>query len=130
MTTILKKLAALTVVTGLVAGVAVGLSQAADGGSPIKDFMKKYHKAPKGTDPVCKKASNGAATKEELKQLIAGYEMMCTAKPPQGDAASWKEKTAKLLAATQALEKGSPGAVDQYKSASNCKSCHEAHKGN
>ena len=34
----------------------------------IKTVMKTYHKAPKGVDPVCKIASDGKATPEQLKQ--------------------------------------------------------------
>ena len=46
-----------------VLGVAFGLCvtglTAADAKNPIKDAMQKYHKAPKGTDPTCKKAGAG-----------------------------------------------------------------------
>ena len=104
-------------------------SQAADAGKDaIKEVMKAYHKAPKGVDPVCKKAADGKATPDELKKLVAGYKVMVGAKAPRGDEASWKEKTAKLLAACQALEKGEEGAAAKYKEALNCKACHQAHK--
>lgn len=126
MTNTTKKLIALAAVAGVMAGAWV---RAASGDkSPIKDVMQKYHKAPKGTDPVCKKASDGKASKEDIKGLVAGYKVLTTSKPPQGDAASWKEKTAKLYAAAQALEKGAPDAVAQYKAAVNCKACHSVHK--
>ncbi len=94
----------------------------------IKQVMKDYHKAPKGTDPVCKKALNGKATPEELKNLVTGYKKMAAAEAPKGDAASWKDKTTKLLAAAEALEKGAPDGVALYKEAVNCKACHTAHK--
>lgn len=96
--------------------------------NPIKDGMKAFHKAPRGVDPVCKKASDGKATPEELKKLVECYAAMAKAKPPQGDEASWKEKTTRLLTAAQALQKGEPGAVEGYKSAVNCKACHSVHK--
>ena len=95
----------------------------------IKEFMKTYHKAPKGVDPVCKKASDGKATPEELKKLVEGYRTLAAAKPPKGDAASWKEKTAKLLSAAEDLQKGAPGAAARYGEAVNCKACHSVHKG-
>jgi hypothetical protein len=101
---------------------------AADAGDATKDFMKKYHKAPKGTDPVCKKALDGKASAEELAALVAGYKAMCDAKAPKGDAASWKEKTTKLCSAAAALQKGEAGAAEKYKEAVNCKACHSAHK--
>ena len=96
--------------------------------SPTKAFMKKYHKAPRGTDPVAKRAQEGKATPQELKELAAGYHAMAKDKPPQGDAASWKEKTTKLASAADALVKGDPGAQERYKEAVNCKACHEVHK--
>jgi hypothetical protein len=120
-----------------VVGAALSLtilstSNAADPGdnkeSPTKAFMKKYHKAPKGTDPIAKRAQEGKATPEELKGLVAGYHAMAKDKPPQGDLASWKEKTTKLASAADALIKGEPGAPERYKEAVNCKACHEAHK--
>lgn len=105
------------------------LSTAADKeNNPIKDAMQKYHKAPRGQDHIAKKAANGAATKEELKGLVEGYRAMAKAKPPQGDDASWKDKSSKVLAAAVALERGESGALDKYKQASNCKACHDAHK--
>jgi len=95
---------------------------------PIEEVMNTYHKAPKGTDPVCKKATDGKASPEELKKLVAAYKTLATAKPPKGDDASWKEKTGKLLAATESLQKGETGAVAKYKDAVNCKACHSVHK--
>ncbi len=113
-----------------VLGVAFGLCVtgliAADGQSnPIKDAMQKYHKAPKGTDPVCKRAGAGQATKEEVKGMLAAYQAMASAKPPQGDEAVWKTKVAALVKATEALDKGAADGPAQYKAASNCKACHE-----
>ena len=94
----------------------------------IEDVMKTYHKAPKGTDPVCKKAIDGKASPEELKKLVAAYKSMLGTKAPKGDEASWKEKTTKLYAAAQGLEKGGAEAIAKYKDAVNCKACHSAHK--
>jgi hypothetical protein len=113
----------------LAGGVFVGSSlNAAEGKSPIKEFMKQYHKAPKGVDPICKRAGDGKATDQELASLVAGYTSMCAAKPPRGDEASWKEKTTKLLDAARGLQKHSPDAIAQYKEAVNCKACHSQHK--
>ena len=101
---------------------------AADAKDPIKEVMKAYHKAPKGVDPVCKKAVDGKASPEEVKKLVDGYKVLATAKPPKGDDASWKEKTTKLLAAAQALQSGAPDGAAKYKEAVNCKACHSVHK--
>ena len=93
-----------------------------------KEVMQKFHKAPKDVDPVCKKASEGKATKEELAQLVAAYRDMASDKPVKGDAASWKEKSAALLAATEALQSGAADGVAKYQAAVNCKGCHSVHK--
>ncbi len=112
---------------------AFGLLQTAIGAEGEKDsatkaFMKKYHKAPQGTDTVAKKAQNGKATPEELKELVAGYKAMAKSKPPRGDEASWKEKTAKLASAAEELQAGKPDGAAHYKEAVNCKACHSVHK--
>ena len=55
-------------VLGVAFGLCVtGLLAADAKPNPIKEAMGKYNKAPKGTDPVCKKAGDGQATKEEIK---------------------------------------------------------------
>ena len=119
-----------TVVAGLAASILfVSQVKAEDANdAAIKEVMKTYHKAPKGVDPVCKKALDGKATPEELKKLVTGYVTLTKCTAPKGDEASWKEKTGKLLTAAQALEKGEEGAATKYKEAVNCKACHTAHK--
>ena len=128
----MKKLITLSIAAGtavvLAASVFVSTLNAAEGSNPTKEFMKKFHKAPKGVDPVCKKATDGKASAAELSQLVAGYKAMCSAKPPKGDEASWKEKTGKLLEASMALQKGAADGAAKYKEAVNCKACHSAHK--
>jgi hypothetical protein len=120
------RLTALTFIAALTLGVAT-FAWAAD--SSTANFMKKYHKAPKGTDPVCKKAGKGEASKEELQALLTGYQAMAKEQPPKGDAASWKEKTMALVTSTQGLIKGDAAAPKAYGAAVNCKACHDVHKG-
>ena len=129
----MKKSNRMKLITGVASILAVSvlalhLQAADDKEDSMKAFMKAYHKAPKGVDPICKKALDGKATPEELKKLIAGYKEMTLAKAPKGDAASWKEKTTKLYAAAQGLEKGGPEAAAKYKAAVDCKACHSLHK--
>lgn len=128
MTQPLKLSLAACAATLLASGALVWQLQAADEDGPIKQVMKTYHKAPKGVDPVCKKASDGKATPAELKNLVAAYRTMAKAKPPKGDDASWKEKCDKLLAGAEALASGAPDGLAKYKEAVNCKACHSAHK--
>jgi hypothetical protein len=123
----LSKLAlALTTAAALSVTVLLAAEEKKD--NPTKEFMAKYHKAPRGTDPVAKRATMGKATMEELKALAEGYHAMAKAKPPEGDLASWKEKTTKAATAADALVKGEPDASERYKQAANCKACHDAHK--
>lgn len=128
----MKKFITLSIAAGsaavLAASVFVSTLNAAEGSNPTKEFMKKFHKAPKGVDPVCKKATDGKASPAELAALVAGYKAMCSAKPAKGDEASWKEKTGKLLEAAMALQQGAADGAAKYKEAVNCKACHSSHK--
>ena len=120
-----------TIAILLTAGaVAWRLSAAEEKEEPIKQVMNTFHKAPKGVDPICKKALEGKASDDELKKLVAGYKTLAKATPPKGDQASWTEKTGKLLAASESLQKGESDAIAKYKEALNCKACHTAHKPN
>ena len=118
----LKQIAAVMAMVGLMGSVWVC---AADGDEVIKDVMKKYHKAPKGTDNIAVKAQKGAASADEIQGLIAGYKSIIAAKPPQGDAAAWKKKTTEVYNASLGLEKGGADAQAKFKEAVNCKSCHD-----
>lgn len=122
-----SKLAALAALA-LAGGILLQPTLAADDKDVIKDAMKKYHKAPEGTEPTCKKAVDGKASADEIKKLVESYKAMAKVKPPKGDDASWKEKMTKLVAAAEGLSKGGPEASAKYKEAVNCKACHSAHK--
>lgn len=121
---------ALLVVTGstLAALLATSASAANEAKITAKEVMQKFHKAPKGEDPLCKKISDGKASKEELAQVLAAYRVMCAEKPVRGDEASWKEKCLALIKATESIAAGKPDGVTQYKAAVNCKGCHSVHK--
>lgn len=103
-------------------------SAAEDDHEVIEEVMKTFHKAPKGVDPVSKKAADGKASAEEIKRLVEAYAKMAKTSPPKGDAAGWKEKTSKLLAATKDLQAGKDMALEKFREAVNCKACHSAHK--
>jgi hypothetical protein len=87
----------------------------------IKEVMGAAHKKGKLRDKVVA----GTATDEEKKQLVEYYTALAANKPPRGDEASWKEKTAELLAAAKAAAEGD---LTKLK-AVNCMACHSAHKG-
>jgi hypothetical protein len=116
----LSKYLIVPVVAAALSLTILSTSNAADAGD--------NKEAPRGTDTIAKRAQEGKATPEELKGLTAGYHAMIKDKPPQGDMASWKEKTTKLASAADGLVKGDPDAPARYKEAVNCKACHDAHK--
>ena len=120
-----------TAVTGtaLLAGSLATLTAADDVSKQepkdIHDVMEWAHK---GKESTAAKVKEGKGTKDEIATLLRFYKFMATQKPELGDAASWKEKTAALVAATEKLQKGDADAVESYKKAVNCKACHDVHK--
>lgn len=78
---------------------------------------------------LCKKVASGEASDAEKKELLAMFEGLAKAKPPMGEADSWKEKTGALVAGAKAAVDGKPDAGDMLKKAANCKACHDVHKG-
>lgn len=94
----------------------------------IEDAMKKYHKAPKGTDPTCKKITLGTASETELADVLKSYQAMCAEAPPKGDKADWVKKCQALIAAVKKIQAKDAAGVADYKTAVNCKACHNEHK--
>ena len=117
--------------TTLAAVLALGVSAAfaADDNNPIKDAMKFAHKAPKGEKKLNEKIVEGTADEADVKKTLDLYKAMLDTKPPKGEPVAFKEKVAKLIAATEAVVAKKPGAAAGYKEAANCKACHGDHKG-
>lgn len=90
-----------------------------------KDVMKAIHK---GDDNIGKRISKNTASKEDIEKLVEYYASLPLNDPPRGEKASWETKTAALVKASQELKGGKPNALEHFKEAVNCKSCHEAHK--
>ena len=91
----------------------------------IKQVMKAAHAKMALKDKVVA----GTATADEKKSLLEHYEALAASKPPKGDEAAWKEKTAALVAAAKDAVDGKEGAGEKLRAASNCAACHSAHKG-
>jgi hypothetical protein len=89
-----------------------------------KEVMQKAHKG-----GLMKKVSEGKASDEEKKQLVAFYEALAANKPPKGDEAEWKVKTSAVLAAARAAAEGQQGAAEKLSATVKCMECHQAHKG-
>ena len=112
----------------IVALAVLGSSSAIFASEIIEDAMKKYHKAPEGTDPTCKKISAGTATDAEVSEVLKSYEAMCAEAPPKGDKAEWVKKCQALIAAVKKIQAKDAAGVSEYKKAVNCKACHTSHK--
>jgi hypothetical protein len=118
-------MAALTVSLVGVTGAEEKKEEKKDGPAAIKAVMKKFHSAPKGEDPICKQFLMGKASETDIKALLAGYEDLGKNKPPKGDEEAWKKRTTALLSAAKDLAAKKDGAMDAYKAAVNCMTCHE-----
>jgi hypothetical protein len=107
----------------LVFGVLLG---AAFQAKTAKEIMNA---ANKGKDSLLTKVLSGKSTDDENKKLVEYYDALAAiAKPPQGDEAGWKTKTAALAAAVHEVAEKKDGAVAKLKAASECKACHSVHK--
>ena len=87
----------------------------------IEEIMKTGHK---GKEAPIQTIIAGKADEALIKKFLTYYEFMGTQKPPQGDAAAWKKKTAAVVDALKGLEAKKAGALDAFKEATNCKACH------
>ena len=113
----------------LIAGAALAVcSLQSAQADVISDFMKKYHKAPEGTDPTCKKAASGTASDAELGELLKGYQAICAETPPKGEKDAWVKRCQELVAAIKLIQAKDAGGADAYKKAVNCKGCHSEFK--
>jgi hypothetical protein len=87
------------------------------------------NEAMKGKTSLHSKVATGKGTPADAQKLLEYYKTLPAGKPPEGDAASWEEKTAKLIKAAQGVADGKPGATQVLQEAGNCKACHSVHKG-
>lgn len=78
----------------------------------IEEVMKKGFKA---------KLQNDLAANKEVLAKYAAW--LAAYKPPKGDDASWKEKTGAIV---KAIKTDNQAAL---KKATDCKACHNVHKG-
>ena len=90
-----------------------------------KEIMKQAHK---GDVSIFNKVQKGTSTAADHAKLLELYKALAANKPPKGDQKSWDAKTGALVKAAEALNKGTPNAKAQLKTAANCKACHTAHK--
>ncbi len=116
------------VTAAAVAAIITSLALAAEETNPIKDAMRFAHKAPKGEKKLSEKIVDGTAPEADIEKALSLYKAMADTKPPKGDQADFKDRVAKLVAATQEVVDKKPDAIAHYKEAANCKACHTEHK--
>jgi cytochrome c556 len=92
--------------------------------NPIKEAMNFAHKAPKGEKKLNEKIADGTAAEADIKKALELYKAMADTKPPKGDPAAFKERTKKLVTATEEVLAKNPSGVEHYKTAVDCKACH------
>ena len=91
----------------------------------IKDMMLRTHKE-KGA--LVFRVRDAESTDDDNKQLMVEYKAIAEMKPPMGDVAAWKKRTAGAIAALQELVDKKAGAVERVRSATECSACHNAHR--
>lgn len=104
---------------------ATPATPATSGKLSIKQIMEKAHK---GNDTLLTRSLAKKAKPEEVKELLGYYQALTALKPGKGDEASWKAKTAALVAAADLLVKNDDKGLAGLKAASDCKACHSVHK--
>jgi hypothetical protein len=92
----------------------------------VKNAMKKNFKP---EDALAKKAGKGEASDAELAGLLKCFEALAKAKPAKGSDSSWAAKTGALVAAVKKVQAKDPSGFSDLKKATNCKACHDVHKG-
>lgn len=111
-----------TLFISALAALSISALQAGDISTVMKEAMK-------GNNSLHSKVATGKGTPADAQKLLAYYKTLPAENPPEGDSASWKEKTATLIGAAQGVVDGKPGATKTLQEAGNCKACHNVHKG-
>lgn len=105
--------------------IAAGIATAS-ADATVKSAMKKYFKP---EDALAKKAGKGEASDAELAELLKCFEALTKAKPAEGNASSWEKKTGALVEAVKKIQSKDSSGLSDLKKATNCKACHDVHKG-
>lgn len=91
----------------------------------IKSMMLGSHKE-KGA--LVFRVRDGESTDEDNRKLLAEYKAIAVIKPPLGDMKSWTNRTTNAINALQELVDKKPNAVERVRGATECSSCHNAHR--
>jgi len=121
----MKRACVLGCVTALGIGAALVHGEDSKAKPSIKEIMKTTHK---GDDSIVKQIAAGKGTSTQLSEILTDYKLLAELEPPRGSKQDWKERTGKVISATEALQSGDKSAVATFKTATTCKNCHELHK--
>lgn len=91
----------------------------------ISEGMKTLHK---GDNSLIKRVLAGEGSDEDIQKLQTFYHLLPAARPPLGQDDSWKDKSAALIKAIDAVAAKDPNGLAQLKEATDCKACHKIHK--
>jgi len=91
----------------------------------ISEIMERAHK---GRDALGRKVQKGEASAEEKTELLRLYVDLLDNDPPQGDKETWEKLCKDIIVATSRIIIDQEGAADEFKSAINCKACHDEYK--
>jgi hypothetical protein len=122
----MRRLVLLTTVSCLAIGMGAWVMAQDPAAKPkhtIKEVMKEAH-----GQKLLNKVLDGAASKEEKDKLLDLYLSMLENQPSRGDQSGWIMRSGGLIVSTARVAVGREGALDELKTASNCKACHDAHK--
>ena len=117
----LRLLAVATATAALVAGCATKPK-------PSQSIEQVMESGFKGKESLSAKISKGEGSAADHQTMVDLTYQLTLNTPTKGDLTSWTEKTTALHAAAKALAAQQPGALDGWKTASNCKACHSVHK--
>lgn len=109
----------------VVAAFGLVSTASADDHEIIEMVMKK---GMKGKGSLLAKVKSGKGSDADTKKLHEMFVKLAKTKPEKGDMASWKAKTAALVAATESIIKGNAKGKAALNKAANCKACHNIHK--
>ncbi len=115
-----------TVAVGSIMSLARAADEAAKPKHTIKEVMKIAHNKESG---LLAKVLSGEGTDEQKKELLDVYVSLAEGKPGKGDLDSWHTLAGGAALAAAKVVVGREGALDELKTASNCKACHDIHKG-
>jgi hypothetical protein len=121
----MKNIIKTTVAAILLAGVSIASAEKGEHHEAFEKIMKEGFK---GKTSIVAKATEGTASAAEIKTLQGMLKDLAGLKPPKGEMASWKEKTAALIKAGNLVAKGDKSGGAALKKAANCKACHSVHK--